>query len=381
MTVLSLTAFAWLTGTALVSWVLPPRHRHAGMALACAAFLALYAPLSLGVLAATALLSHGAYRSRRGAPALLGAVASLAGLLVWFKLERPLLPVKTGFAQAIPLGLSYYVFKQIHYLFEAYKGRLEAHGLGEYLAYLFFLPTLMAGPINLFGDFRRDLRRRRFDAGMLSSGMERILHGYAKIVILANYLVAFHFGALVFDLRISHPALAEYLDCLRHALEVYFQFSGYSDVAIGFGLVMGFRIIENFNYPFLATNINEVWRRWHISLSGWCRSYVFTPIAAATRLPYPAIIASMLVLALWHDITWGYLLWGLYHGAGIAIWQLFQRAKRRLPRVEGRALRRLVRLASSGLTMTFVILGFALVKEPSIEATGALLRRLVGLGG
>jgi len=202
---------------------------------------------------------------------------------------------------------------------------------------------------------------------MVSQGLQRILYGYVKIVFLANYVVGELLYKVIKSATNHNKLLLEYLECVQYGINLYFQFSGYSDVAIGFALILGFRIIENFNYPFLAVNISDFWRRWHISLSDWCRDYVYIPVAAVTRNGYVGVIVSFLVLGLWHAISFQYLVWGLYHGGGIAIWQLVQKSKKRLPKVENRFLIIISKLSGNFLTMNFVIIGFFITKEPDIS--------------
>jgi alginate O-acetyltransferase complex protein AlgI len=131
---------------------------------------------------------------------------------------------------------------------------------------------------------------------------------------------------------------------------------------------MGFHIIENFNYPFIAVNIGDFWRRWHISLSEWCRSYVYTPIASYTRKPIIAVLAAMLVLGLWHELSFRFLCWGLFHGIGISLWHLFQRLKERLPRTNNRVVKGAWTAISVVITVNFVALSFILAKEPDLAS-------------
>src|SRR5262245_56288725 len=140
----------------------------------------------------------------------------------------------------------------------------------------------MVGPINRFQEFQRSFRRRRWDSAEFSAGCERLLYGYVKIVCLSTYLVSNKLAPLASRTALG-PAAKAYLGCLIYGLNLYLLFSGYSDVAIGFARMLGLRVGENFHYPFLARNINEFWQRWHISLSTWCRDYVYLPCLALGR--------------------------------------------------------------------------------------------------
>lgn len=308
------------------AWLLPGRAQVSALAGVTAAFLLAVAPLSAGLLLGTAATSFFVFRLHslpRSLPVLL-AVGQAVAVWAVFKAE---FPQRTGWlTQAgVPLGLSYYAFRQIHYAVERWKQTLPRHDFADYLRYLFFLPTLLVGPINRFPDFLRDERRRRWDAALFSTGLERILYGFVKIVVLGNALLTGKLGLFVLDLEPAHPTLAAYLGAWRFVLNAYAQFAGYSDVAIGLALLLGFRIPENFNAPFLAPNPNEFWRRYHTTLSAWCRDYVFAPVLSLTRRPALAIAASMLVLGGWHEWSARYLLWGAVQGGGILVGHQTQR--------------------------------------------------------
>lgn len=362
MSLLSLTVIGWLIVTVACAWLLPKRAQPSGIALCTAAFLGYFAPISLLILAATSLsIFFLLKRNRVHGAALLCAVGVISAIFIWFKLKAAAPVRMTGAWYVMPLGFSYYSFRQIHYIFESYKRKLEDHSLSDYLCYLFFLPTIHVGPIHRFPEFLRDLRRRRWDVADLSAGLERILYGYAKIVIVSNYLVAKEFNLMIVPYGPVHPYLYEYLRSLSRWMNLYFQFSGYSDIAIGFSLIMGFRIMENFNYPFLAVNILEYWQRWHLSLSSWCREYVYLPMASWTRRPGIAVLAAMMVIGLWHEFSTRYLFWGLYNGVAIILWHGFQKVKPRLPEWKNKWWKRSLRFASILLTANFVVTSFAVV--------------------
>ena len=355
MTLLSLPVFLWLTGAAVCAWALPRAAQPLGAALCTAAFLAYHAPLSLLILSATSLSVFVVLRRERVPAAIvLYSIGIIAAIFVWFKLHSDAGPA--GAARSVmPLGLSYYSFRQIHYIFESYKRKLADHTLSDYLCYLFFLPTLHVGPIHRFPEFLRDLKRRRWDPTNGSLGLERILYGYVKIVFLGNYLTERQFELLINSVGGSSLALTVYLHSLSQWANLYFQFSGYSDVAIGFSLFMGFHVRENFNRPFLAENVVDFWQRWHMSLTSWCKDYVFIPLASLTRLPVLSVLAAMLILGLWHEFSGRYVLWGCYQAAGILLWHWFQDVKKSLPEWKHRWVRPLMRLASVLLTLNFIV--------------------------
>jgi alginate O-acetyltransferase complex protein AlgI len=378
MTLVSLTLILCLVFIAISSWILPGKFQVIGIASLSALFIGYYAPLSLAILVATSFVSFFMVKAGHSRTTMvLAAIGVITAILAWFNLRPQINWLVPSVGKLIPLGLSYYAFRQIHYIFEFYKGTLKKHNFTDYLCYLFFLPTFLVGPIHRFPDFLRDMNRRRLDWQLISQGLERILYGYFKIVFLANYLVSNLFYSQIAALHNDHPSLFHYLDGLKYGVNLYFQFSGYSDVAIGFSLIMGFRIIENFNFPFLATNINDFWLRWHISLSGWCRDYIYVPVASLTRRPVFAILSSMVILGLWHEISWRYLVWALYHGTGIAIWHGYQRLKPGLPSIGSKGGLAARNLFSNFLTMNFVILGFLIVKEPTLSESIRVIKELL----
>ncbi|MCC6502850.1 MAG: MBOAT family protein, partial [Deltaproteobacteria bacterium] len=328
MNPVSALCLAWVAATVALYWAAPRAIRHYLVSASTALFLLVLSPVSFVVLAVFTLLAYVPVRyNRQSMAGALFAAGGVAAVFVWFKsgisLGGPL----------VPTGFGYYTLRALHYTFDSMKRSLPAHTFAQFLSYMFFLPTLVTGPINRFQEFHRNLSRYRFDSELFSKGLERLLYGAVKIVVLANYEVSHILRLRVESLSGSHEVLAAYLECVRWGLNLYFQFSGYSDIAVGFAMLLGFRIAENFNYPFLATNIGDFWRRWHISLSDWCRDYIYKLVLSVGRRPWAAVIASMLVLGVWHELSFRYLVWGVYHGAGIALWQGFQRVKPLLPSV------------------------------------------------
>ena len=372
-----LSLAGWMVLTVAGYWLLPERLRDPWLSGVSLAFLLIHAPLSAVILLGFAL---GTYYFTRSDPMsgtrALAICAGILFVLVYYKLQISIEFADALTTVAIPLGLSYYSFRCVHYVIERYKGTLAPHSAGDIGSYLFFLPTLLAGPIHRFGPFHRDMKRRRWNPGLFAEGLERILYGYVKIAFLSNYVVSQGLDRLVTDLNGDHPAASAYLSVVNGGLNGYLQFSGYSDIAIGFGLLLGYRVMENFNWPFLRRNIAEFWGSWHISLSSWSRDYVYMVVIALARRPALAAVASMLVIGLWHELSYRYLLWGLYNGIGIVAWQQFQRLKPLLPRVESPAVARVLHGASVVLTFHFVIFGFVLVHEPTLGQALAVYRSI-----
>ncbi len=364
----------------VIAWVLPRSFQVPGIAFFTALFMGYYAPLSLLILLLSALVTYFSGKvTHHQTAAVAASITVLTTVFIVAKSFQNFFSVSSD-QKVMTLGLFFYVLRQMHYLAELYKKRLPEHSLSDYLSYLFFFPTLLAGPINLFPEFRRDIQRRRFDNEALSTGLERIVYGYAKIVILANWLITDKMTAYVDSLSTHHSSLAAYLDCVRYGLNLYFQFSGYSDIAIGFSLAMGFRIVENFNHPYLSVNINEFWQRWHMSLSRWCRDYIFMSVISITRKPILAVLSSMLAIGLWHELSPRYLVWAFYHGCGIAAWHFFQHFKRRIQLPDSSWINNGLTVLSISFTLNFVILSFALTKSGDLHEALKVYLTIFNLG-
>jgi D-alanyl-lipoteichoic acid acyltransferase DltB (MBOAT superfamily) len=307
----------------LAAWLPPARWQPRLIAAVGAALLLLLSPLSaclLGVGAGLSYLLHR--RAGNSRAALVMAVVVITATLISFMLAAAPAAKGIGGHVVLPFGLAFYALRLIHYQFEGYKGNLRGHSFDEYLGYLFMPSLLSTGPIHRFDEYLRDLRRKRWDPALFSAGCARVLYGLVKIVVLGNYVLAevlpAQFEALA-GAGIGHF----YSDALQFWLKLYILFSGYSDVAVGFAALAGFRVRENFDRPFVARNISDFWQRWHRSLSSWCRDYVFTPVLSLTRSQGAAVVSSMVVLGLWHELSLRYVLWGAYHGAGIVIFRAF----------------------------------------------------------
>ena len=382
MQFLSITWLGWLLGTVAVYWLLPARARRGFLIAATATFLGIHAPLSLAILSLFVLLLYLATRVEKPRAAWSGATAAVMLVtIVIFKLRVASRTNDDVVDMIIPLGLSFYTFRCLHVLFDHYRGTSLKMRPGELLAYLFFLPTIVVGPIHRAPEFLGDYRSLHWSGEKISEGIERIVSGYFKIAVLGNFLVTAKLGEVVQSLDPQHTFLIQYLRMVRTALNLYFQFSGFSDVAIGFGLLLGYRVMENFRWPYLALNLGDFWRRWHMSLTSWSRVYVYMPMLGATRHPRLASLASMLMIGLWHELSLRFVLWGLYHTAGIIVFQAWLRQKRRWKLV---AKTRTTKVFANGLAMLltvhYVWLGFALVHQPDLRSVMTVLKDLLMLG-
>lgn len=352
----------WIATTVGLCWILPGRALPFVLVATCGAYLVAYSPWSLLALAMVTAccgltLIYG--KGRHGY--VLASIAFSCALFIAYRAFRP----SSGLNEDVALlGFAFYILRAIHILLESYSGRLKTPGWAELICWLWFLPTLQVGPIHRFQPFQRDLVRRRWDADLFAKGLQRILFGFLKIVFLANYLVGRNLSGALNGMD-PGSWWYHYLDSLKYGLILYFKFAGYSDIAIGFSLLIGFRVMENFNYPFLAQDISDFWRRWHISLSSWCRDYVYMPVFAMTRIPAVAAVATMLVLGLWHEVSVRYLLWGLWHGVGIAVCQQWQRSSTARVFNSG-LLGKIWSPLAAFVTLNFVILSFVITSAASL---------------
>jgi alginate O-acetyltransferase complex protein AlgI len=253
----------------------------------------------------------------------------------------------------LPLGVSFFTFEFIHVAADVRSGKLARPALAPYAAFIFFFPTMVAGPIKRYQDFVPQLERARFDSALFSRGITRILSGLAKKHAVADTFTLFSdrlngpelYGA---DL----PTIALWV--LAYAMKIYFDFSGYSDIAIGCGYLFGVHIPENFDWPYASRDIREFWRRWHISLSRWIFDYVYVPLGGSRKGNTSVnLLLAFLISGVWHGAAYNFALWGLWHGACVAV----HRAWSSLP---NRPSGRVWQVFAIGLTFACVTFGWAL---------------------
>ncbi len=221
----------------------------------------------------------------------------------------------------MPIGISFFTFQALGYVIDVYKGKHKsAPNLLVFMTYVCLFPQLIAGPIVRYSDINKELVSRTHTFDKTYEGIKRFIIGLSKKVLLANVLGEFS-KSLVTD-----TLLASWLKPISFTLQIYFDFSGYSDMAIGLGLILGFRFLENFNYPLIAKSITDFWRRWHISLSSWFRDYVYIPLGG-NRVKKIKWLRNILIVwfltGFWHGASWNFIIWGLYFGILLIIEKLF----------------------------------------------------------
>lgn len=309
-----------------VYFLTPARFRNAVLLLASLIFYAWGEPKYVLLMLASILSGYGfgllqeRYRGQKGAKLFCGlSVAVSLSFLLYFKyadfflenfnaatgLGVPLLRI------ALPIGISFYTFQIISYTVDVYRGEPAQKNLIHLAAYVAMFPQLIAGPIVRYSDIAQQLEHRSHSTALAAEGVRRFLIGLGKKILIANQL-----GELcsVFRASDEKSVLFYWLYAVAFALHIYFDFSGYSDMAIGLGKVFGFHFLENFNYPYISASITEFWRRWHISLGTWFRDYVYIPLGG-NRVGRARQLLNILVVwmltGFWHGAAWNFVVWGL----------------------------------------------------------------------
>lgn len=266
------------------------------------------------------LLIEAFRRKKTAKIVMIVSVVLQLGCLVYFKYmdffidnfnkvfgtEIPLLKI------ALPVGISFYTFQILSYTVDIYRGEKAQKNPINLATYIAMFPQLIAGPIVRYKDIASELPVRRFTTEDVASGIRRFVFGLAKKVLLANQL-----GELcdIFRMSQEKSVLFYWMYAVAFALHIYFDFSGYSDMAIGLGRIFGFHFVENFNYPFISGSVTEFWRRWHISLGSWFRDYVYIPLGG-NRVPkwrwFMNIFIVWMLTGFWHGAAWNFIIWGLF---------------------------------------------------------------------
>lgn len=234
----------------------------------------------------------------------------------------------TALDLVLPVGISFYTFQALSYVFDVYQKKTKPEKNFLNLAlYICLFPQLIAGPIIKYHDISEQIKSRDVDLDMFTKGVKRFITGLSKKVILANSI-----GLIADKIFIQEPT--EFLNCglawlgaISYTLQIYFDFSGYSDMAIGLGLIFGFRLSENFNYPYISTSISEFWRRWHMTLSGWFKEYLYIPMGGNKNGLFKTcrnLSIVFLITGIWHGAAWTFVVWGLWHGFFIILEKIFK---------------------------------------------------------
>ena len=304
---------------------------------------------------------------------LITALVLDLGLLLVFKYAGFLLKTVglehlLSSAIPLPLGISFYTFQALSYTIDVYRGTKAQRSFVNFAGYLTLFPQLVAGPIVRYSDVADQLENRRENIGQFADGVRRFVLGFAKKILLANA-----FGKMwVLVQGTDVGALGAWLGALAYTLQIYFDFAGYSDMAIGLGRMFGFEFLENFNFPYISRSITEFWRRWHMSLSTWFRDYLYIPLGGSRKGEARTIVNLLIVwlaTGLWHGASENFVLWGLYYFVLLVLEKTLLR----------RALAHLPGWCAHGYALFFVVLGWMLFYFESLPALGAQLSQMFSL--
>ena len=269
---------------------------------------------------------------------------------------------------ALPIGISFYTFQALSYDIDLYRGKFPVQkNFVAFAAYITMFPQLIAGPIVRYEDVAKQMMKRKLSLSRFGKGALRFIFGLSKKVLLANVV-----GALFDTIRASGTDLSvvtAWIGALAYTFQIYFDFSGYSDMAIGLGEMLGFSFMENFDYPYAADSVTDFWRRWHISLSTWFREYVYIPLGG-NRVNVIRHIRNILIVwfltGLWHGASWNFILWGLYYGL-LLLFEKYVWSRIPMPRFINRIL-----------TLLLVIIGWVIFSSDTLPQILSTLGAMFG---
>lgn len=275
---------------------------------------------------------------------------------------------------ALPIGISFYTFQTLSYVIDVYKGNVKVQkNIINFGAYISMFPQLIAGPIVRYADIETQLKDRVISFEKFAEGTAWFIIGLAKKVLLANNI------GMLYDAVFASPAperavLTTWLGVIAFTFQIYFDFSGYSDMAVGLGKMLGFEFVQNFNYPYISKSATEFWRRWHISLGTWFREYVYIPLGG-NRCSTPRHILNLLIVwiltGFWHGAAWCFVLWGLYYGILLILEKY----------IYGKALQKAGPVVGHIYTIIVFILGWLIFCSPSVSELGASFASMFGILG
>lgn len=266
----------------------------------------------------------------------------------------------------LPIGISFYTFQTMSYSIDVYFGHIKAQKRFLTLAtYVALFPQLIAGPIVRYITVEDELENRKESLELAANGARRFIIGLGKKVIIANQM-----GMIADTIFNSYSestgTVVTWFALICYAFQIYYDFSGYSDMAIGLGRIFGFHFLENFNYPYLAKSITEFWRRWHISLGTWFRDYIYIPLGGNRRHPVRNLFIVWFLTGMWHGASWNYIFWGLYYGILLAIEKYFLKD----------TLNRLPKFVQHFYALFFILIGWALFRIEDMVQLGQVFKNL-----
>lgn len=378
--------FVFLPITLALYYLVPRRARNPVLLLVSLIFYSWGEPVWVVIMLFSSVLDFccsnyiEAHREHRSACRRALAISMVLNLLTlcFFKYTDfildsiPFLSAVPRLGLELPIGISFYTFQTMSCTIDVYRQEAKAQrNLVNFSTYVTLFPQLIAGPIVRYKDLADQLTGRRESISQFSAGIATFCAGLCKKVLLAN-----QFGQLWEQVqsRTDTPALTALLGILCFSLQIYFDFSGYSDMAIGLGRLFGFELPINFNYPYISRSISEFWRRWHITLGTWFREYVYIPLGG-NRCGPVRLVRNMLVVwfltGLWHGASWNFVLWGLYFGVLLLLEKL----------VLANWLKRTPAIFQHLYALFFIVLGWVFFSFTDMETLGAFFQSLLGVHG
>jgi alginate O-acetyltransferase complex protein AlgI len=381
-------------------WWSPARFRPAALVLCGIVFYAYAYPPYLILIASLAVITYGCakaivtFRERRKPAAarwmMIAGVAASVGVLSFYKYTHLFLTsldsishgkITISFPQLlIPLAISFFTFEFVHFLVDVYLGKIKEFGVREFATFAMFYPTLVAGPIKRFQNFAPQIDHlHRRSSLFVAANVYRVLLGLAKKSIIADSMTPLTQPLLTPGA--PYHAGDYWIAMLAYTAKIYFDFTGYSDIAIGMAGLLGFQILENFDRPYWSPNISLFWRRWHISLSSWIRDYIFIPLGGSRRSKTFTAINLALVMAiagLWHGAQWHFVVWGLWHGLGLAVHRTWTLSVANTQFVQG-IPPRISAGVSIAVTFAFVAFGWILFASPTLTAGFEAVRAMFAI--
>lgn len=302
---------------------------------------------------------------------LLIAIIILIVTIIILKYLKVLSDSGVEFLNSIvtPIGISFITFSGISYLVDTYKGE-HAGNIIDVALYISFFPKIVSGPIILWKEFNSNIKCRKIDSATLSNAIFEIVIGFFKKIVIADY-----FGQVISQISVSNITQGvAWLIALLYMFQIYFDFAGYSNIAIGLSRFMGFDFDSNFKFPYISTSITEFWRRWHITLGVWFKTYIYIPLGGNRKGKRRTLINNMVVMLIsgvWHGVGLNYILWGILHGVCV----VFEKATEK-----NSFFRRIPSLIKWAVTMFVVMIGWELFRTESLAEFVAFIKKLIGVG-
>lgn len=379
--------FYFLFAFFVIYFAVPKKFKNFVLMTASLVFYGCGEPVYLILMSASIMIGYGSgllmgkYKSASAKKTILAvSTVILAGFLAYFKYADFFIEnfaAITGLdiavlGIALPIGISFYTFQILSYTIDVYRGAAAVkYNIVSFAAYVTMFPQLIAGPIVRYTDVAKELDTRTHSFSLAYEGVRRFIIGLSKKILIANSLAEF---VDIFKASDEKSVLFYWMSAVCYAMFVYFDFSGYSDMAIGLGKIMGFKFPENFNYPFISKSVTEFWRRWHMTLGGWFRDYIYIPLGG-NRVKFARWIFNIAVVwsltGLWHGAAWNFVIWGVMFAVLLVLEKLFL----------AKVWQKLPKIISHAFVLFIIMISFIVFDSPSVAEAFDRIGGLFGLSG